>query len=400
VPRALRSPTFRRFWIGSLISNVGVWMQQIALGWLIYDMTRQASWLGTISFVGNLPMFAVGLVGGAIADGASRRAVMIGANVLLAGTASTLALLTLTGRVAIWNVIAIAMVSGTAGALYAPAVQSTIPSLVGADALMDAIALNSVQFNVARTVGPALAGVVYGRLGAAGCFGINAAGFLVMVLVLLGIPLARRPTVAPPPMGRAVREGLGYARGHTVIGPALFLAAMMSLFGFPYIILLPALARDALGLDAGGLGLLMAAVGAGAVLGALALSAMGDLARKGLVATIGAIVFGTILTSFAFVRTPRATAVVLFLLGAAQTPCVASLNTTIQIVVHDGMRGRVMSMMTVILFGFATVGGLALGVVADRIGVPGALAGGGGVIILAAAAVLMFAPALPRSRTA
>ncbi len=398
--RALRSPNFRRFWLGSLASNVGVWMQQIALGWLIYDMTRQASWLGTISFCGNLPMFAVGLVGGAIADRASRRAVMIGANLVLAGTSAALALLTLSGHVAIWNVIALAMVSGTAGALYAPAVQSTIPSLVTPDALMDAISLNSVQFNIARTIGPALAGIVYGRLGSAGCFAINASGFVLMAVVLLGIHMAPRPASTPPSMGRALREGLGYARRHPVIGPALFLAAMMSLFGFPYIILLPALARDSLGLDAQGLGLLMAAVGGGAVTGAIVLSAAGDLSRKGLVAACGAIAFGIVLSGFSLVRTPRGTMLLLFTLGAVQTPCIASLNTTIQIFVHDGMRGRVMSMMTVILFGFATLGGLVMGIVGDHIGVPAALSGGGGVMIAAAILVLAFAPALPGSVTA
>jgi hypothetical protein len=167
----------------------------------------------------------------------------------------------------------------------------------------------------------------------------------------------------------------------------------MSIFGFPYIILLPALARDSLGLDASGLGYLMAAVGAGAVVGGLGLSTAGELARKELVALWSAVGFGLTLGGFAAVRSARGTALLLFTMGVLQTVCVASLNTTIQLAVHDRMRGRVMSMMTVILFGFATTGALLIGFVGDRIGVPEALAAGGVVITLAALGVLAGAPA-------
>jgi len=182
-----------------------------------------------------------------------------------------------------------------------------------------------------------------------------------------------------------------------VIAPSLLLAAVMSVFGFPYIILLPALARDTLGLEATGLGYLMAAVGAGAVAGGLGLSAAGDLPRKDLAAGGCAVAFGLALSSFVLVHSVPATALLLFVMGVLQTVCVASLNTTIQTVVHDGMRGRVMSMMTVILFGFATAGALGIGFVGDRIGVPRALAGGGVVIALVASVVLGRAPTPARA---
>src|SRR5207249_2826712 len=228
----------------------------------------------------------------------------------------------------------------------------------------------------------------YGTIGPQGCFALNATGFLVMILMLARVRLPRRPPGAPPPVGRALREGLGYARRHPVIAPSLMLVAVMSVFGFPYIILLPALARDTLHLDATGLGYLMAAIGAGAVTSGLGLSAVGDLPRKDLAAGGCAIAFGLALCGMALVHTMPATMLLLFVMGVLQTVAVASLNTTIQTVVHDGMRGRVMSMMTVILFGFTTVGALGIGFVGDRIGVPRALAGGGVVIALGAAAVL------------
>ena len=384
----LRSRDYRLFWSGSLIANLGVWIQTTALGWLVYDLTRRASLLGTISFAGNMPILVLGLVGGAIADRASRRAIMMSSLSTISAAALTLAVLTATGHIAVWQIIAISMVSGAANALFGPAFQAVIPSLVGDGELLNAISLNSVQFNLARTIGPALAGLAYGPLGPAGCFALNSAGFLVMVLMIARVRVPRAPHVTAPPVIRALREAIGYAGRHAVIGPALFLATVMSIFGFPYIILLPALARDTLGLDASGLGYLMASVGAGAVIGGLGLSAAGDVSRKELVAVGCAIGFGILLAGFALVRTAARMSPLLFAMGALQTICVSSINTTIQLRVHDGMRGRVMSMMTVILFGLVTAGALLMGFAGDRIGVPRALASGGGVIVLAATGVL------------
>src|SRR5439155_1488498 len=237
VRRVLRSRDYFLFWSGSFIANLGVWIQQIALGYLVYDLTRRASLLGTVSFCGNAPILFLGLVGGAIADRASRRTIMLGTLGVIAATALTLAVLTASGHIAVWHIIAISMVAGTASALFAPAMQAVIPSLVEPGELLNAISLNSVQFNLARTIGPALA--------AGGC----------------------------------------------------------------------------------------------------------------------AIAFGLALCGMALVHTMPASMLLLFVMGVLQTVAVASLNTTIQTVVHDGMRGRVMSMMTVILFGFTTVGALGIGFV-------------------------------------
>jgi MFS family permease len=379
-----RSREYRRFWAGSLIANLGLWIQTIALGWLVYALTRKASWLGTVSFVGNAPTFLLGLLGGAFADRMSRRTIMIVSLVILAASALALAVLAATGQVTIWRVIAIAIVTGTATALYTPAMHSSIPSLVEERDLLDAVTLNSVQFNLARAVGPAVAGLLYGAVGPAGCFAVNASGFLVLAVVIARLRLPPRPAVVQPPMAYALREAMRYVRRHPVIGPAIFLAAVMSLFGFPYIIMMPALARDVLGLDATGLGWLMAAVGAGAVVGGLTLSLSGATGRSPRVTALGSVAFGLCLLAFAIVRTPATMASLLFVLGALQTVTIASMMTTIQLHVHDGMRGRVMSMITVIFFGFATLGGVIAGTIGDRIGVPRALAGGGAVTALAA----------------
>jgi MFS family permease len=380
-----RSRDYRLFWIGSLIANLGLWIQTIALGWLVFALTRKASWLGTVSFVGNAPTFLLGLIGGAIADRASRRAIMIVSLLVLASSALALSSLAAFNHITIWRVIAVAVVTGTATAVYTPAMNSSVPSLVEQRDLLDAITLNSVQFNLARAVGPALAGLLYGAIGPAGCFGVNASGFLVLAVVISRLHLPSAPAaVLQPPLAHALREGVGYVRRHPAIGPAMLLAAVMSLFGFPYIIMMPALASDVLGLDATGLGWLMAAVGAGAVTGGVALSVSGERGRSPSVTTIGSIVFGLAVLGFDRVRTPYSMATLLFVLGALQTITIASLTTTIQLHVHDGMRGRVMSMLTVIFFGFATLGGVIAGTVGDRIGVPRSLAVGGAVTAVSA----------------
>jgi predicted MFS family arabinose efflux permease len=379
-----RSRDYRLFWVGSLIANLGLWIQTISLGWLVYALTRKASWLGTVSFVGNAPTFLLGLVGGAIADRASRRAIMIASLLVLALSALALSSLAALDRITIWRVIMIAVVTGTATAVYTPAMNSSVPSLVEERDLLDAITLNSVQFNLARAVGPALAGLLYGAIGPAGCFGVNASGFLVLAGVISRLHLPPGPAVMHPPLSHALREGISYVRRHAAIGPAMLLAAVMSLFGFPYIIMMPALARDVLGLDATGLGWLMAAVGAGAVAGGLALSLSGERGRSPSVTSVGSVAFGVCVIGFDRTRTPFSMAALLFLLGALQTITISSLTTTIQVHVYDGMRGRVMSMLTVIFFGFATLGGVIAGTVGDRIGVPRALAAGGGVTAVAA----------------
>jgi MFS family permease len=380
-----RSRDYRLFWAGSLLANLGLWIQTIALGWLVYALTRKASWLGTVSFVGNAPTFALGLLGGAIADRASRRAIMIASLLALALSATALATMAALDLVTIWRVIGLAVVTGTANAVYTPAMHSSIPSLVHEDDLLEAISLNSVQFNLARAVGPALAGLLYGGIGPAGCFALNASGFLVLAFIITQLRLPPRPVVAQPSVAHALREGLGYVRRHAVIGPAMLLAAVMSLFGFPYIIMMPALAHDVLGLDATGLGWLMAAVGAGAVAGGLALALAGRYGHSPRVVPFGSIAFGLCASGFVAVRTTATMTALLFALGILQTITIASMTTTIQMNVHDGMRGRVMSMLTVIFFGFATLGGVIAGTIGDRIGVPRALAAGGLVTALAAA---------------
>ena len=369
-------------------------MQTVALGWLIYEMTGSASWLGTVSFAANAPTLFLGLVGGAIADRADRRLVLIATQAVAGTAALLLAVLTSRGALQIWHVIVIALGSGVAASFYTPVAQATIPSLVPDDALLSAVSLNSVQFNLARIAGPVVAGFAYATIGAAGCFVLNGVSFFMLALALAGLRLPTRITVVPGSIGRQLLEGLRYARSHDLIVTMLGFAAAISLFGFPYIILMPAVARDVLGLGPDGLGLMMGSVGFGAVVGGLGLAAFGDVPRKALLGVGAGTVLAGLLVAFSFTDTLRAAAPILFLLGFVQVGCVASINTTLQLTVTDAMRGRVMSMLSFALFGLSTLGSVLLGVIGDRVGVAAALRLGGCVILALGVLLVARSPAI------
>ena len=391
---AFRSRTYTLFWTGSFVSNVGTWMQTVALGWLIYAMTGSASWLGTVSFAANAPMLVLGLVGGAVADRYDRRRLLVSTQGAAGIAALVLAVLTARGSLQIWQVMAIALASGIALSFYTPVAQAIIPAMVPSEALLDAVSLNSVQFNLARIAGPVAAGFAYGRIGPGGCFLLNGISFLLLAVALSRLRLPPRLPAATESIGRQLIAGLRYARSDPLIFAMLAFAAVMSLFGFPYIILMPAVARDALGLGPDGLGLMMGAVGSGAVVGGLALAAFGDVPRKALLAVLAGSVLALLLIGFSLAPTLRDAVPLLFLLGVVQVGCVASLNTTLQLVVSDSMRGRVMSMLGFALFGLSTLGAMLLGIAGDHIGVANALRFGGLAILAASAWVLLRSPAV------
>lgn len=396
---ALRSRNYALLWFGSFVSNVGVWMQSVAMGWLIYELTSSASWLGRVGFAQSAPTLVLGLLGGAIIEHADRKRILCGTSIVFAVCAFALALLTLTGIVEIWMIIAISLVSGMGTAFFMPVFQALIPSVVPPEHLMNAISMNSISFNVARIVGPLIGGAVMAYAGVGWCFALNGAGFLVMLGAALALDVPQRKMVAPARIGSALRAGLDYARRHPVIRALLVLCGTLSLFGFPYIVLMPALARDVLHLDAEGFTLLFSAVGAGAVAGGLSLAWAGDVRHKGLLVVGCAFVFGLLLVLLASVRSFVPALFVLAAAGYAMIVCIASLNTLIQITVADDMRARVMSMMTVSLFGLPTLGAWMLGAIGDRIGITRALSIGGCVVALMAIAVALIAPEMTRRQT-
>jgi len=394
--RAFRSRNFALLWTGSFAANVGIWMQSVAMGWLIYDLTNSASWLGRVGFASSAPTLLLGLLGGAIIEHADRKRILCGASLLFALCGFALALLTVTGVVQIWMIILISLVSGIGTAFFMPVFQALIPTLVPPEQLMNAISLNSISFNVARVVGPLIGGLVMTYAGVGWCFAVNGVGFLVMLGTSLALHMPHRKLATRARIGHALRAGLDYARRHPVIRALLVLCITMSLFGFPYIVLMPALARDVLHVDADGFTLLFSSVGAGAVVGGFTLAWAGDVQHKGLLVVGCAFAFGLLLVLLANVHSFAAALGVLSIVGFAMIVCIASLNTLIQVTVADEMRARVMSMMTVSLFGLPTLGAWFLGALGDRIGITRALSFGGGVVAVMAIVIALVSPEMTR----
>lgn len=389
---ALRSRNFRRLWLGSIAVNVGWWMHSVAMGWLIYNLTSSASWLGRVGFAQSAPTLFLGLVGGALIEHADRRRVLYGSALVLAAAAGALASLTLAGTVEIWMIMLISVTSGVGTALFMPVYQALIPALVPGPHLMNAISLNSISFNAARVVGPLVAGFVMTRAGLGWCFALNSVGALIMVLLGRSLDVPRREMGPRPPLGRTLRAGLDYARRHPVIRALLLLSVTMSLFGFPYVVLMPAFAHDALALGAEGFTLLFSAVGIGAVIGGVTLASFGDIRRKGLLVVASATAFGLLLALLAQVQTFATAAATLAVLGFAMIVSVASLNTVLQISVAEEMRARVMSMLTVTLFGLPSLGAWGLGAIADHAGIPIAYTIGGAAVAGVALGIGLFSP--------
>ncbi|MGH7803230.1 MAG: MFS transporter [Candidatus Binatia bacterium] len=372
---AFASRDYAIFWLGAFVSNIGTWMQSTALGWLIYERTQSSSWLGAVSLCGSTPILLLGLVGGAIADRVEQRRILVATQLVAGAFVFLLALLTASGRLEIWHVLFFSFALGAANAIYVPAIHAAIPSFVPADRLLTAISLNSVNFNLARIVGPALAGAAYARIGPTGCFGLNAASFAVMAAAVTLLRIPPRAALAPQSLRRDLFDGLAYARRERAIRSMLILAAAVSFFGFPYIILMPAVARDVLGLGPQGLGVLLAAIGLGAVIGGLGLASIAATASPR-VAIGAAVAFALALIAFTTMQTGTSAAIALVAVGLFQIVCIASLNTTLQTAVANEMRGRVMSMVSVSLFGISPLGAAVLGPVADWTGVRTVIAGG------------------------
>jgi MFS family permease len=388
---ALRSAAYRRFWTGAFVSNVGSWMHQTALGWLVYTLTDSTFWLGTTTFVAMSPSLVFSLYGGVIADRTNRRRLLIAAQAVLMLSAGALGVLTAGGIVRLGHILALSLVSGIALAISTPVYQTILHELVPPQHLMNAISLNSVQFNLARIVGPVGMGIVTPFVGIAGCFFVNALTFFAMIAAVSTLEIAAIGSSGAHSVWTELRNGVRYAWRTRMIRIPLLLSAALSLFGFPYIILLPAFARDILHLSAQQYGYLVAAPGAGAVIGGLALATFGDVRRKGVLACVTALVFSVALVGFSFSTDLWMAQIFLFLAGMHMVSAISTINTLLQLTTADRVRGRVMSMFSFALFGLAPIGSFHLGTWAHYVGTPRALAGGGVVCFLVAASFLAFA---------
>lgn len=384
---------YRVFWIGALISNIGSWMQTVAQGWLVLELTDSAFMLGLVGFVGTLPMLVLLLVGGVYADRFDRRHLLL---ITLSGMmvfAFALAALTWADVVLVWHILALSLGSGAAIAIAAPAYQAYVHDLVGRRDLQNAIALNSAQFNLSRVVGPSLAGLLVGMIGLAGCFGLNAASYLASLAALLMI----RARGGGRGGGRAstwdsILQGVDYVRERPRIQGLLGLTALVSVLAMPYSTLLPIIARDVLGLDASGLGYLFAIGGAGAVVGAMSLAFRKVFRRRGLYLLGCGVGTGIATLGLGLARTSVTAAIALAVISFTATSSVALTNTLLQELVDDRMRGRVLSMFGLAFMGTFPIGNLLAGVIAGLTSASFALALSGAILAVGVAWIALVRP--------
>jgi MFS family permease len=384
---ALRHRNYRLFFFGHLISLIGTWMQSVAQGWLVLRLTDSPALLGLTAAMTSLPVLLFSLFAGTIADRFPKRTILLCTQTGALLLASTLAFLTLTGLVQVWHIMLLAVLLGTVNAFDAPTRQAFTVEMVGREDLLNAIALNSSIFNAARTVGPALAGILVALIGEGLAFALNAVSY---VAVLSGLALMRLPPrSAPPsqPRGSQLQEGLGYIAGNPHVRALLIQAGAIAFFGFAYLPLMPVFARDVLQAGPSGLGWLMTSVGAGSLLSALGLAQFGRHLPRGRILSIALLLHPLMMIGFTTARVLPLAMVLLFFAGMCGVAGMALTNTLLQSIVPDALRGRVMSVYTLLLMGLSPLGGMNVGGIAEFIGsVPFAVAGSAGVAWLIIAA--------------
>ena len=380
--RALSHRNYRIFWVGAFLSNCGTWMQSVAQGWLVLQLTNSAFWLGLDAFMATAPGIVLTLLGGVFADIVDRRRLLMLTQIIACAAAIALAVLVSTGLVNRWMILGFSFVTGCCFALSSPSYMAMTYDLVGREDVANAVALNSTQFQLSRVIGPTLAGVGFNLFGLDGCFYANGLSFVAVVVALAMVrPEAYSATVSLQPerhnIWHDLLEGVKYVRNRPRVSSLIFLSAVNSLFGAPYFAMVPIYARDIFRLGESGLALMMGIAGGGAFLGALLVAYLGDFRRKGWAVIIGGIAAGCCVSLFALSTNLPISLVALFGIGFSIVISVATENTLLQKLVTDQMRGRVMSMFMMSFIGTMPIGNIAAGALSQRFGVRYTLAAGG-----------------------
>src|SRR4051812_5825546 len=343
-------------WIGACMSSIGTWMQIVAQGWLIYRLSHSAFLLALDQFLSGIPIFMFSLVGGVIADRVERRRILLGSQYVQMFSAATLTLLVATGYVQVWMTLYLSAISGFAQAFGGPAYQALIPTLVDREDMPNAIALNSIQFNLAVTVGPALAGQALAKLGEKWCFGLNALSFLAPIISLWIIKTRFRPEKTNESMLTSLKKGIAFARQQPAMEALIVLAFCMTFLAMPMRTYIPVFVKDIFHRGPETYGNLLSLMGIGSIIGSLSMAALGNVTRKGLVALGGLIFLGIGISGFAVSKHVPLSGAMLLLVGAAMMAVFAMVSSLVQLITTNEMRGRVMS-----LYNFAFRGGMPMG---------------------------------------
>ena len=371
--QAFRYRDFRLLWFGAFTSTTGTWMQLVAQSWLVLQLTGSAFYLGLVSFLGQLPLILFSLVGGAFADRIDRRKLLLFSQYVQMSVAIVLTFLVAMGWIHVWHFLVLVFVAGSGQAFGGPAYQALIPTLVRRRDVPNAIALNSIQFNLARMIGPVVAGAAFAALGAAICFGLNALSFLAVIVALLMIHTSFVPRRTEESVLVQIKGGFRYIRSKGSLWQLTILGFISTFCGVPILTLLPVFAKDVFGLGATGYSNMMAVSGAGAITGALLYAAFSRTTRQGMLALRVQILFAALLAAFALSRNLALSCVILFFAGACLITLFAAITSLVQLAISDEMRGRMMSIFMLAFRGGMPLGDLTAGFVASRVSPSAAL---------------------------
>ncbi len=379
---------FRLLWTGAFLSSIGTWTQDVALSWLIHARFHDPFYLGLRSFSQEAPLLAFMLLGGAAADRVDRRRILLSSQLVQMSMAVLLLLLYAVDRLGMAAIVGIALLTGLVQSQSAPTYQAVITSLVPRERIANAVALNSLQFNLSRAIGPVIAGVLLAALGAGACFAANALSFLAVIAALWAIPLPAPISATRESFGRSLRVGLGHVSGVPLLRSSVLLGFTASFLAFPLITYLPEIAGNVLRTGASGYSLLLTSVGIGAIVGAVTTAQRGQAAGRGRLMLLAFASFGAFTIAASLSRWQWLS--MLFLVGSGffMTTAFSTLNSLVQELAPDALRGRVLSIFGLAFRGGGPVGSLVAGALVRRAGAPLVMAGFSAALLLIAAALL------------
>jgi len=389
-------PHYRRLWTGAFLSSIGTWTQDVALAWLIHTELQRPIYLGLRAFAAEAPLLAFMLLGGAVADRVDRRRILLTSQVLQMGFAAALLGLYLSGALGIGAILLLAFLTGLAQSQSAPTYQAVITSIVPPRQIPNAVALNSLQFNLSRAVGPVVAGLLLAHVGTAACFAVNVVSFLAVIVALwrLRVPaLAERPRVS---WGESLRQGLRHVARSRALSGFTLLGLAGSFLAFPLITYMPVIADEVTGSGAAGYSLLLSSFGAGAIAGALATAQRGHAVGRGRLLLLAFAAYAVAVVGVVLSRRQWLSMALLLVAGFALVSAFSTLNSFVQEHAEESLRGRILSIYGLAFRGGNPLGSLAAGALAQALGTPAVIGCFAALLGLIAAGVWVWRPELRR----
>jgi MFS family permease len=393
--RAFRYRDFRIMWLGACVSTIGTFVQQFAQSWLVYDLTKDPFYLGLDLFLGQLPIMLFSLVGGVFADRMDRKKMLLSSQYIQMVCAFVLAILFATHAVKVWHILTLSFIVGVGQSFGGPAYAALLPTLVDPEDLTNAISMNSIQFNLARIVGPTLGGLAYTAFGATWCFALNGVSFIAVILSLLVIHVKFVAPKTHMSVLKSMKEGIRFIRDREGLASLVLLAFCITLFGFSLNGFLPVIVRTIFQRGPGTYELLLVFSGAGSICGALCVAAMERLKGQARLALLGMLALGLATAGFAVSKWLPVSCALIFLTGMAVMASASLLLSVVQLTVDDSMRGRVMSVYNLAIRAGIPLGALMLGKLIPVLGIPIAVGGFGLCLVAVVVYFLFVMPEMP-----